>query len=123
VTFDEGRDDAGVDVETKAAVDGAWDDLLGYLLDLNGKLVSVSADAIVVEKMRIQGTELMIRAGKRWAAVELGDDGRTRAKVLFCEQGLLESGWIEDESQPERHVFAVLDRGREREVLIMLERE
>lgn len=93
-----------------------WSELTGFALDLAGQLVSVSADAIIVERVRVQRTELSVHYGRRWATVHLGENVR----LLFCEQGLLEVGW---ESQDEREWLAVRDRGGERELMILLERE
>jgi hypothetical protein len=96
-----------------------WGELLEDLLDLAGQRVSISTDAIVVSGVRVNRTVLFSRCGRRWARVELGEN----VVMLFCEQGLVQCGWIEDPSQPEREAYAVIDRGGERELMIVLERE
>jgi hypothetical protein len=100
-----------------------WGDLLGHLLDLSGQLISASTDAIIAERVRVLRTVETTRAGNRWATVDLGRDGRRVARLVFCEQGLESCGWVTDDAEPEREVFAVRDRGGERELLILLERE
>jgi hypothetical protein len=59
-----------------------WSELLGHLVDLNGRRVSVSAGQVVVTGVRVEKTVLLERGGHQWAVVHLGENVRVRARIV-----------------------------------------
>ena len=92
-----------VDARTWAEVNQGtlFDELLGHLLDLQGMRVSVSTDAIVATGT-VMGAQITEHRGRRWADLRIAENVR----VAIGEQGLIQAQWVDDESAPEREVFA-----------------
>jgi hypothetical protein len=115
MTMSAGRDDMRMVTTTEQAE--TFDTLLGHLVDMSGMRVSASVESVVISGVVVNGAHVVERAGVRWADLRLGE----HVRVPISEAGLLQAGWVTDEHAPEKEVFAVLDRGGERELLIVLE--
>ena len=71
MTTDDHRQTVSTNIGARVVEAQQWDELLGHLLDLAGQLVSVSADAIIVGRVRVRRTERLTWAHTRREWVEL----------------------------------------------------
>lgn len=95
-----------------------WALLLGDLMDLTGFRVSVMVEpGEMIATGEFRGARTFKQRGWDWAVLQIAEN----VKVPICAHGLMQAAWVRDEHEPEREVFAIIDRWGNRRRLIVLE--